>query len=71
MTKRAKKLTTLACAALLTAAFAGSAMAQVSSTTSVGVTASAGSGDILSTILGDLTGLLGGLGLGGLGLGGL
>jgi hypothetical protein len=67
MTK--KKLTTLACAALLTATFAGSAMAQsVSSTTSVGVTASAGTGDILSTILGDLTGLLGGLGLGSLGL---
>lgn len=65
MTKRAKILTILASAALMTAAVP--AMAQsVDSTTSVGVTASASSGDLLSSLLGDLGGLIGNLGLGGL-----
>ncbi len=82
MTRKASKLTTLACAATLATGFAGSAMAQsvgvtagatatVGVAANVGVTASAGSATsgvtgIVSGLLGDVTSLLRGLGLGGI-----
>jgi glyoxylate carboligase len=75
MTKKAGKLTTLAAATVLGTMFAGTAMAQAA-TANVGVnagtTAAAGTGgisgvtSILTGLLGDVTGLLGGLGLGGI-----
>jgi hypothetical protein len=78
MTQKARKWTTLVCAAALATGFAGSAMAQsvgataaVGATANVGVTASTGTATsgvtgLVSGLLGDVTGLLGGLGLGGI-----
>ena len=68
---KARKLTTLACAAALGMAFAGSALAQSASvgvSANVGVTSAATGGvtGIVSGLLGDVTNLLGGLGLGGI-----
>ena len=82
MTQKARKLTTLSCAAVLASGFAGSAMAQTVDVSAsagvttnvgatVGVSASAGTATggvtgVVSGLLGDVTGLLGGLGLGGI-----
>jgi hypothetical protein len=68
MTKRTKKLTTLACVATLVTGLAGSVMAQtagatVDSSASVSVSAST---DPVTTLLDDVTSLLGDLGLGGI-----